>query len=91
MAVSTSEIDDFRADFLKSEFLGPLGTSYACTRGWHQWGGQKKTENPSLGGPGKPRQKVVSFAPTVWQGFPGPRGRPDSTNLGFPVFFWPPH
>ena len=25
MVVSTSKFDDFRADFLKSEFVGPLG------------------------------------------------------------------
>ncbi len=64
-----------------------------ATNGW----GQIENGNPRFfesGRPrvtGKPSQKVGGRSPPIfWQGFPGSRGHPDSTNLGFPVLICPP-
>ncbi len=71
--------------------------SFACTRGCHL-GARLRPELLvflSLGGPGGPGNLAErcgpSPTPTFWQGFPGSRGFPDSNNLGFSVFIWPPH
>jgi hypothetical protein len=42
------------------------------------------------GGPGNPAERWGGEATTVWHGFPDPRGRQYSTNLGFPILIWPP-
>ncbi len=56
-------------------------------------GGQIKTGNPRFFESGRPREPgnlCQKVPPTFWQGFPAPRGRPDSTNLGFPALILPP-
>ncbi len=37
------------------------------------------------GGPGDPSKRWGAKPPTVWEGLPGPRGRPDPQNGRFPI------
>jgi hypothetical protein len=84
MAVSTPKIDDFRADFLKQNCLDLWAQQLAQT----QHNDNVQAQQHNVGGPGAPgsyilwvwvapgARETLPSTPTLWQGFPGPRGRP---------------